>query len=71
MLSQKGERASFLINVRFRQNSSWQGTLHWTNTNRVVHFRSALELIRLIDSANTYSATWENAEKDTEAAECG
>lgn len=42
---------SFLIHVVFRQNSSWQGSLSWIEQRKEVQFRSALELIRLIDSA--------------------
>lgn len=43
--------ATFQINVLFRQNASWQGTLIWTDKTMDAQFRSVLELIRLMDSA--------------------
>ena len=43
-------QARFYLQVLFEQNSTWQGTLRWVEKNRMVQFRSALELIRLMDS---------------------
>lgn len=48
--------ATFQIQVLFRQNASWQGTLIWTDRDLDAQFRSVLELIRLIDSALGASA---------------
>ena len=45
--------AVFRINVLFRQNASWQGTLVWMDRRMDAQFRSVLELIRLMDSALT------------------
>lgn len=45
--------AVFRINVLFRQNASWQGTLVWMDRKMDAQFRSVLELIRLMDSALT------------------
>ncbi|MGI6161634.1 MAG: hypothetical protein ACOYJD_06350 [Christensenellales bacterium] len=41
----------FLITVQFRYNSSWQGSIKWLNSKKERRFRSALELIKLIDEA--------------------
>jgi hypothetical protein len=43
-------RQSFIINILQQQNASWQGTITWVDENKTQNFRSALELIRLIDS---------------------
>ncbi len=43
--------ATFKVKVIFRQGASWQGMLSWTDTKQEVAFRSALELVKLIDSA--------------------
>lgn len=43
-------RQSFIINILQQQNASWQGTITWIDENKTQNFRSALELIRLIDS---------------------
>lgn len=42
---------TFVINVKCRQNHTWQGTVKWIEGKKEVPFRSALELIKLIDSA--------------------
>ena len=43
-------RQSFIFNILQQQNASWQGTITWVDENKPQNFRSALELIRLIDS---------------------
>lgn len=44
-------KQTFLVEVIDQQNASWQGTVKWINTGKKENFRSALELIRLLDSA--------------------
>ena len=46
-----GHKASFIVRVTSRQNATWQGSISWTERGVTQHFRSALELIKLIDSA--------------------
>ena len=43
--------ASFKINVYFRQNASWQGTVTWLEQEAEASFRSVLELMLIIDGA--------------------
>jgi len=47
----KGTSQSFVIDVRSQENQSWQGTVTWVQGKKTEHFRSALELMRLMDSA--------------------
>ena len=47
----RGEKATFELTVLFRQHSSWQGVLTWTEQRTAQSFRSALELVFLLDSA--------------------
>ena len=42
---------AFLVNIKFKHHSSWQGTVKWLDTGQCQNFRSALELIMLIESA--------------------
>ena len=42
--------ASFNIDVLFRYNSTWQGNLLWIEKGQEAQFRSALELLMLIDN---------------------
>jgi hypothetical protein len=46
-----GSKNTFVIQVRCQQNASWQGSVHWVESEQTQHFRSALELIRLMDKA--------------------
>lgn len=46
----KGTSQSFVIEVKSQENHSWQGTITWVEGKRKEHFRSALEMIRLMDS---------------------
>ena len=46
-----GHKASFIVRVTSRQNATWQGSISWTERGVTKHFRSAVELIKLIDSA--------------------
>ena len=41
---------SFVVEVKSRENHTWQGTITWVEGKKKENFRSALELIRLIDS---------------------
>ena len=43
--------AGFQLNVMFRQNATWQGSLFWMDQGLEAHFRSVKELLNLIDSA--------------------
>lgn len=43
--------ACFQVNVMFRQNATWQGSLFWADRGMEANFRSVLELLNLINSA--------------------
>lgn len=49
LLDKRGEKGTFIIQVQYRQNSTWQGKVVWVEENKTQHFRSALELIKLVD----------------------
>ena len=50
MLTQRGDLGTFIIRVQQRQGATWQGRVTWADQNKTIHFRSALELIKLIES---------------------
>lgn len=54
--AQKGRLATFTLRIMFRQNSSWQGSLSWLEGKSSENFRSALELLLLLDSALSSAA---------------
>ena len=47
----KGEMATFLVKVLFRQHASWQGAVTWQEKQAEQPFRSVLEWVLLMDSA--------------------
>lgn len=49
LLRKHGEIGTFIIQVQYRQHSSWQGMVTWVDRQKTVPFRSALELMKLID----------------------
>lgn len=57
-----GEQGTFLVRIQYRQNATWQGHVTWVEENKTVPFRSALELIKLIDG--TQREVTEDWEKD-------
>jgi len=48
-LHAKGQ--SFLVQIKYRQNDCWQGTIQWLEGRKTRSFRSVLELILLINEA--------------------
>ena len=51
MLPIKGNAATFVVSVLFRQNASWQGTIQWCDGREKLQFRSVLELLYIMNSA--------------------
>jgi hypothetical protein len=45
------KKGTFIVKVDFCQNESWQGRVIWADENKTQHFRSALELVRIMDDA--------------------
>lgn len=61
---QANEKATFVIHVQFRQNATWQGTIQWVDEKKEQHFRSTLEMLKLLDEAladEDTQVSWENA----------
>ena len=53
--SRTGKAATFAVRILFRQNASWQGSVTWVEGGMEQSFRSALELIFLMDNALSQS----------------
>lgn len=51
MIQNKGSIATFVVHVQYRQNATWQGKVLWTDKKIERSFRSALELMKLVDAA--------------------
>ena len=44
-------QGTFVIKILDKQHSTWQGSVTWVEEQRTQNFRSALELLKLIDGA--------------------
>ncbi len=49
--------SEFLLNIRYHQHNSWQGSVQRLDTGETVNFRSVLELIHLIEIVAGQKAT--------------
>ena len=45
------DRGTFIVRVDHCENETWQGRVTWAEENKSEHFRSTLELIKLMDRA--------------------
>ena len=44
---------TFILEIKSTRNNTWQGTILWVQTQEKVAVRSALEAIKILDSALT------------------
>ena len=44
-------KGTFIIKVEESQRGTWQGKVVWAEAETTEHFRSALELLQLVDEA--------------------
>lgn len=52
--------SEFLLTIRYHQHNSWQGSVQRLDTGETINFRSALELIYLIEDVAGQQATTED-----------
>lgn len=46
-----GNMGTFVIKVKYRQHSTWQGEVEWIEKKETKMFRSTMELVKMIDEA--------------------
>lgn len=51
MSERQKKSETFIIKIMNQQNATWQGSVTWVDEQREQYFRSALELLKLIDGA--------------------
>lgn len=49
--SYRGTKGTFIVYVKYRQNSTWQGEVEWIEENKIQQFASVLELLKLLSNA--------------------
>lgn len=50
---EKKVSGTFIVDIQYQENATWQGKVTWADRKKEQYFRSALELIRMIDGALT------------------
>lgn len=68
----RGDQGTFIVQIKYRQNATWQGQVIWAEQNKKMYFRSALELLHLIDTAineGNDSAEGEKSDKKDDSVE--
>ena len=64
MKKHQGDRATLVVRSLYRLNASWQGQVTWAEKDTTVPFRSALELLKLIDSTAVESEdSWDGGDE--------
>lgn len=59
----KKGRDTFVIKILNRQNSTWQGNITWVEGEKSQNFRSALEMLKLMDEALEVSTDVEGGQQ--------
>ena len=50
LLGHRGKLFTFVVYIQYRQNATWQGDIVWVEQNQIRPFRSALEMLKLMDN---------------------
>jgi len=45
------DESTFVVRVTAQENQSWQGQITWVDTGDVKNFRSAMEMLKLMEGA--------------------
>ncbi len=53
LMEHQGDLATFVVHVKYRKNATWQGNIVWAEKGTSCNFRSALEMLRLMNQAMT------------------
>ena len=53
------DKGTFIVKIQRRENSTWQGEVTWVEKKETKFFRSALELLKMIDGATEDADTSE------------
>ena len=51
--SRKRTEETFVVKIKNSQHNTWQGSVLWVDDHNEKNFRSALELLKLLDEAVT------------------
>ena len=58
-MKMKQDNQQFYLDIKYSQNNTWQGSVQRLDTGEKVNFRSALELLNLLEQVVAESSTEE------------
>ena len=64
----ENEKATFIVNVMFRRNATFQGSITWVEKEKTQQFRSAFEMLKLMDEARRQGSEQDVCWSDPEPA---
>jgi len=50
-MNKENSKGTFIVKIMNQQNSTWQGSVTWVEEQKTEYFRSALELVKMMDEA--------------------
>ena len=50
-----GDKATFVVQVEYRRDAEWQGSVKWVEGEETAEFASTLDLIKFLDGVSTKS----------------
>lgn len=50
-MEKENSTGTFIVKIISQQKSTWQGSVTWVDEQKTQNFRSALELIKMLDEA--------------------
>lgn len=48
---EQSSKETFVVQIQFQDNATWQGSITWARKGQEVRFRSMLEMIKLMNDA--------------------
>lgn len=66
--AKRRHKGTFIVKLDDCQHGTWQGKVVWAEENVTEHFRSSLELIKLIDEAVNASEAGGSVEGNTKVS---
>ncbi|MBG0763638.1 MAG: hypothetical protein H0S78_01920 [Tissierellales bacterium] len=63
--------SSFLVKIKYSENNSIQGSIHWLEKKKIVNFRSMMELMMLLSESISKEElrSWEDKQGKLEILE--
>ena len=65
----ENKRETFIVKVDHHQSNTWQGRVVWADEKKTAHFRSALELLKLMEGAISEGSAFDELSEEDDASQ--